>query len=460
MGKGSFSSGDIENPADLNPNFEVKPLVDGVALSTAMEFSSVGVDSTEMFSLVSLKAPELTLQDRAPLYLSCVADKSGSMAGEKLKNMKKTLQFVCRQLQTNDKFGLVTYDEYVTEDIPLCAVDQDDCNLKVEAISAGSTTNLSGGLLKGLEQHGRREGLLGNLAHAFGTVCGGSSSPGSGAVRAVVLFTDGMANKGITDSAALVKRVDRVVKQLPEQCSVFTFGFGSDHNELLLSSLSEVGSGRYFFIENESKMAESFAGALGGLLSVAAQNVSVKIRATEGAVISKVHTKYVTEQLSDGSYKISLGDLYSEENRDIVLELQLPKHTVNPNKQPDSLTTSSIRPFEVEISYFDVPLDTRVKRKAESAISVTRQAAGHSQERQECNVAVRQHRQRMKAAQAMEEAMEYADRGDFETSAGVLLTRCRSLELEGDDVQDLSRELKDDILDSINTLQSGHEYKR
>ena len=36
--------------------------------------------------------------------------------------------------------------------------------------------------------------------------------------------------------------------------SVYTFGFGSDHNPEMLTKISEAGNGMYYYIENEDKV--------------------------------------------------------------------------------------------------------------------------------------------------------------------------------------------------------------
>lgn len=36
--------------------------------------------------------------------------------------------------------------------------------------------------------------------------------------------------------------------------TVYTFGFGSDHNPDMLTKISEAGNGMYYYIENEDKV--------------------------------------------------------------------------------------------------------------------------------------------------------------------------------------------------------------
>merc|ERR1711968_119719 len=95
-----------------------------------------------------------------------------------------------------------------------------------------------------------------------------SSRPAS-----VLLFTDGLANQGIRDSAGITAAMQGAMAQSDSLFSVYTFGFGADHDPLLLQNISSAAQGLYYFIQTTEAIPDSFADCLGGLLSVAAQNV-------------------------------------------------------------------------------------------------------------------------------------------------------------------------------------------
>ena len=91
----------------------------------------------------------------------------------------------------------------------------------ISELTTGGATNLSGGLLKGID-----------------VLSGASGGGGANANKAVLLFTDGQANNGITDPAGIVAAAQGAMVGSP--MTVFTFGFGGDHQESLLRSLSEI----------------------------------------------------------------------------------------------------------------------------------------------------------------------------------------------------------------------------
>ena len=62
-----------------------------------------------------------------------------------------------------------------------------------------------------------------------------------------------------------------MLAQIGRQVSVFTLGYGSEHDGDCLHGLAAAGNGMFYFVENEDCIPESFCDCLGGLLSVAAQ---------------------------------------------------------------------------------------------------------------------------------------------------------------------------------------------
>ena len=84
-----------------------------VSISCESEYKDYIYNETvDIWTLVSLKAPKEVEEDdedkRAPIDLVAVIDKSGSMEGEKLKLVKKTLEFVLTQCKFC--FDFVTFN--------------------------------------------------------------------------------------------------------------------------------------------------------------------------------------------------------------------------------------------------------------------------------------------------------------------------------------------------------------
>ncbi len=75
-------------------------VVERVALTAAAEFACYAPGSEQpCWAVTSLKAPFYEPTSRAPVDIVAVIDKSGSMRGQKLDLVKKTLEFVIEQCE-------------------------------------------------------------------------------------------------------------------------------------------------------------------------------------------------------------------------------------------------------------------------------------------------------------------------------------------------------------------------
>jgi len=74
------------------------------------EFGSY-VSSTEhtVDLLITVVAESEVDSGRAALRVSAALDRSGSMTGRKLSLVKRTMNFVLRQVEDTDKLGIVSY---------------------------------------------------------------------------------------------------------------------------------------------------------------------------------------------------------------------------------------------------------------------------------------------------------------------------------------------------------------
>lgn len=373
------------------------------------EFSAVAANESRTIGVVaSFTATNVVSDDeRLPVRLSAVLDKSGSMAGQKLDLVKATTQFMVQQLTPADSLGIVCYDTEVEETLAFRQVSADvktEAHNLVEKIRDGSCTNLSGGLFRGVEQ------IL--SAAKAPTPEGLEKWP----VDAVFLFTDGQANVGITEPAAICKMLQTVLQPTGKKIKIHTFGFGEDHSPTLLKQVADVSGGDYYYIRSEEEIPTAFAEALGGLLSVAAQNLEITFSAAHpGVAIENVHTAFPTTQLPSGDYKVTIGDLYSEERKDLLLSIRLPPQPNAPST-PTPLLTMTAKYMDVTKGTFATLTRTLALPRPEVA------------EEESPNPEVLTQRQRWQTTQAMQEAMQMAERGNLLGAQQVLKLASTALE--------------------------------
>lgn len=110
--------------------------------------------------------------------------------------------------------------------------------------------------------------------------------------------------------------------------TINTFGFGRDHDEKLLMTISKYKDGEFYFIDKLDTIDECFASSLGGLMSIVAKDISVNVRnisngALSGVAIGKTFSE-AWSKVNDKEYSIKLAYLLSGTERGFVMELVLP----------------------------------------------------------------------------------------------------------------------------------------
>lgn len=133
------------------------PEADGaLCLEVALERETARMEAREFSAVLSVRAPAAAGERRAPLRLVAVLDGSKSMAGEKIRLVRETMRFVLRHLGPQDRLGVVAYDSEVRVLAPLTPCDdagRDRLEAAIASLRPGSATNLSGGLITGLDLH-------------------------------------------------------------------------------------------------------------------------------------------------------------------------------------------------------------------------------------------------------------------------------------------------------------------
>jgi len=315
-------------------------------------------------------------------------------------------------------------------------------------------------------------------------------------VSAVLLLTDGHATT-VRSPAVIVANARKALGS--KACSIFCFGFGSDHDAQLLKKIADDGAGSYYFIQKEADIDTSFGDCLGGLISVACQKMILTIEPLSGVTIKKVlgskppksakapppagdlrapkkvcvvdedndidiepeidplppdsleeqQKRNETEEQKrleleetapgkDTPETLSLGDFYSEETRDVVFYVQLPPH-LEPTPE-FNIANVSLHYYNVISERYDkVSTICTVKRSPEIPVIQTRDFALDLQIN------------RLTAAAAMEEAQTKTDVNQAKQVVNSAITRLKNSISAGDpftqsliaDLQEILGDMKD-----------------
>jgi Ca-activated chloride channel family protein len=147
----------------------------------------------------------------------------------------------------------------------------------------------------------------------------GCSLP-DGALLRVILFTDGQANHGVATTAPALRELLAANRG---RATLSAFGYGEDADQDLLSELARAGGGNYAFVAGPDEAMTAFARELGGLLSTYAQELELSVTLADGARILSVLSD-VDADTRRSVTAIRLEDILGEEERHLVLEVELP----------------------------------------------------------------------------------------------------------------------------------------
>ena len=413
-----------------------------------------------VLAVASLQAPPAPVDAaRAPLELVAVLDRSGSMRGQKMMLMKQTLNLLVTRsgLQAQDKLGIVVFDHNVQIVLPLTSMDQAGrakAKAAIDAVCVGGQTNLSGGLMQGLQMLCQSDEAAREQADdaADGEAAVVVGSEDGGATRSLLLFTDGQANAGITDSGAMVEAAQALLKDHPA-LAIFTFGYGGDHDENTLRGLAEASRGLFYFIEQPDAIPAAFADCLGGLASVVCQNATLELcvaggrRATAKIAQLLDMTTYQVSAAADGSKAtLSLGDLYADDEKDVLLRLSLAALAA-PREAPETVLEAALCYYSVGAKRFErVEAQLMLARPAEPP-------AGAAP-----NLKLDEQRNRMEAAEAIEKATALADKGDRKGGEALLVAAAAKLGASASSRTPTSRGLQDDLQRLALDYQDAHTY--
>ena len=233
-----------------------------------------------------------------------VIDRSGSMQGKKIRDAEDAALKLLSSLSVDDRLGIVTYSDGVKRCSSLVRVtsaNRERLESIIRSISAGGATNLEAGLQEGID------------------VLLSARKIGNG--RKVILISDGLANRGITNLNSLG---DMAAISVEKEFAVSTVGVGSDFNEHVMTHIADRGSGNYYYLENPNLFAEVFHKEFNHTREAVATSVEVRIPLVKG--ISIMDASGCPIQVKNNQAVIHPGNLLSGQTKKLFLTLRVPTH--------------------------------------------------------------------------------------------------------------------------------------
>ena len=254
---------------------------------------------------LTLKAAELPAADGREtrnVDMVIVLDRSGSMKGRKIEDARRAVLALLSSLSAQDRFALITYSDgvHIASGLSnVTAATRDGMVSAVSTIRAGGGTNLGAGLQAGIDI------LLASNHHLN--------------AAKVILISDGLANKGLTDVKALS---DIAAVAVEKEFAVSTVGVGIDFNEHLMTAIADRGTGSYYYLENPAAFADVFQKEFYNTQSAAVTGVKVQLPLNSGITLIDAAGYPIINQ--NDHLVFYPGNLRSGQTRKLFLTLKVP----------------------------------------------------------------------------------------------------------------------------------------
>jgi len=259
-----------------------------------------------------------------------VLDRSGSMAGEKLRHMKEAAKRVVDYLGPDDLLSIVIFDDIDPADLIFAIGEVRDRELikkKIEAIEERGGTHMSTGMRLGLQelQRGQRNNR----------------------VSSMLLLTDGQTWEDQVECQELADQSRKA--GIPIYMLGLGVGDESNWDPRLLEDLAQRSGGEWMAVDAVGKVESIFERVLRSVQGTAVSNASLTMRMVQGLSprtvwrVTPLISRLGHQAIGLHDVQIFLGDIRFGVGQSILADILLPP------RQP-----GTYRMIQADINY-DVP---------------------------------------------------------------------------------------------------------
>jgi Ca-activated chloride channel family protein len=276
------------------------PLV--LRTSVSQEVLPCIAEAQALYVLIELLASEEVESRRLPLNLGLILDRSTSMKGARLQQVKEAARYIVDQMGSQDVLSLVTFSDRAQLMLPgRRGVDRMAARSAISSIRSGGGTEILQGLELGLHEVERWQ----------------ADAP-TEQINHLILLTDGQTY-GDEEECLEVARLAGE-RQIP----ITTMGIGSDWNDDLLDQMASLSGaqGSTVYIDSSAKIAKAFHDRIHSLGSVFAHNLILSVHLSEKATFKEAFR--VAPQIGKLRFddsKVSLGSLERKHPQAMIMEL-------------------------------------------------------------------------------------------------------------------------------------------
>jgi Ca-activated chloride channel family protein len=257
-----------------------------------------------VYLLLELRSPDMAGQKSLPLNLCLVIDRSTSMRGERLQQVKTALHMLLDKLSPGDVLSVVSFSDRAEVVLPALHVGEHQEPLaKIQDIQASGGTEIYQGLKAGTQQIGRAS--LGEHNNQL------------------ILLTDG---RTYGDAAHCLQLA---VREAGLGITFNAFGIGADWDDQFLDALVAPSGGSAAYIDSPQTIVSVLESRLQGLGDTFARHVRLKQNWPRRVkLLDAFRLTPYAKPLAVDKDEISLGDVEGRTPLTCLLEFSIEPHPI------------------------------------------------------------------------------------------------------------------------------------
>ena len=280
----------------------------GISLRVTLSRSVLPASSEPqlVYALLELTAQGLPMTlPKLPLNLCLVLDRSSSMRGERLQQVKEAAGRIVEMLDADDYFSLVAFNDRAEVVVPAQRVrNRNDLKRQIGMIEAAGGTEMATGMALALQEI--------------------QKPVQSRSVSRILLLTDG---RTYGDEGRCVEIARRAQNR---GIGLTALGIGNEWNEDLLETMAAHESSRTRFITSAVEISAIFTDEVKRMSSTFAQDIALRCEVRPGALLRSVDrvrpfiARVQAVEERELLWNAPLGDWSGAEPQALLLEVVAP----------------------------------------------------------------------------------------------------------------------------------------
>lgn len=347
-----------------------------------------------LYGLITLRAQDTSRHHAQRLNLGLVLDRSSSMRGEKIDQVKEAVRQVIAGLDAGDSISIVAFSDKAEIVVPCQqGVNHDEINELLKELQPRGGTEIAQGIEAGLNE--LRVGA------------------GDGRINHMILLTDGHTYGDEERCRELAIAAAR------EQISITALGVGAEWNDSLLGSIASQSQGMLEYIDQPERIVKVFNEQVERLRNILVVQAAIKLRKPDAIQIRYIEQITPHIQHIDNKESIAIGTFSRDEERSYLIEFVLPGQD-----EPARMALAEIEltylPAQAALRAASLAGRTTVQARARLDAGFIAAANQEDPDRAELNQNVVHALERLMVFRLQERAWDEAQQGDITSATGHL----------------------------------------